>query len=173
MLALGHAHLDVLLDCLHVSVELLSVTALVFKCRPRQLLEVLGAADVLGEVVCARRARAREPVRALQITPPLGSLHAPVIRAVVIVDLKNILSERNIFGVEERNIFAVYLIACVDAPACDGDCGAAPEDYHDVGVTAMVDQGQGRVHSAAYPHRLHTVPHIYPETTETAGLRSR
>ena len=92
MLALGHAHLDVLLDRLHVSVELLPVAALVFKCRPRQLLEVLGAADILGEVVRARRARAREPVRALQISPPLGSLHAAVVRAVVIVDLKNILS---------------------------------------------------------------------------------
>lgn len=53
VLQLGDAHLDVFLDGLHVPVQFLPITSLVFKSGAWKLLEVLGAPDVLRVVVAA------------------------------------------------------------------------------------------------------------------------
>ena len=87
VLQLGDAELDVLLDGLHVPVELLPVASLELEGRAGQLLEVLGAPQVLGVVLAAGRTGAGEPVGPLQVLPPLSHGHCGVVGTVVVVDL--------------------------------------------------------------------------------------
>ena len=87
VLQLGDAQLDVLLDGLDVSVEFLPVTSLELESRAGQLFEVLGTPHVLRVVLGTGLAATGEPVRPLQVLPPLSHWHRGVVRSVVVIDL--------------------------------------------------------------------------------------
>ena len=62
-------------------------------------------------------------------------------------------------------VVIVHLLALEDGPAGHGEGGPPPEHDDEVGVAAVIDQGQGGVDTAADPVHLDTVPDVEPMKT--------